>query len=152
LPIIGNYDGHFSVFGPSDLDQTCNADDLASEAANPTPFDNQGLRLAAEIFQHLKILLQTRGFSTSVGDEGGFAPDLKSHEEAIELIMRAIQKAGYTPGRQVSLALDPAASQFYEGSRYNLASGEQTSRTSSGLNDSKFELRFIYGNGVCRFL
>ena len=66
------------------------------------------------MFHNLKSVLKKRGYATSVGDEGGFAPNLKSNEEAVEVIVEAIQKAGYKPGEQVSIALDPAASEFYD--------------------------------------
>ena len=100
----------------------------------------QGLRFAAEIFQQLKSLLYARGFSTAVGDEGGFAPELKNHEEALELIVEAIQEAGYEPGKEVSLALDPAASQFYHNSQYTLGKDGQTSRNSSGMGELYVDL------------
>jgi enolase len=69
--------------------------------------------MGAEIFHNLKKVLSAKGYNTSVGDEGGFAPDLKSNEEAVEVILTAIEKAGYTPGDEVLIALDPAASEFY---------------------------------------
>lgn len=100
----------------------------------------QGLRFAAEIFQHLKMLFRARGLSTAVGDEGGFAPELDNHEEAIRLIVQAIQEAGYEPGQQVSLALDPAASQFYGNSQYILGNNGQTSRSSSGIGELYLDL------------
>ncbi|NGX36682.1 MAG: hypothetical protein K1000chlam1_01534, partial [Candidatus Anoxychlamydiales bacterium] len=74
----------------------------------------EALRWGAEVFHTLKSILKKEGHATSVGDEGGFAPKLKSHEEALELICRAIEKAGYKPGTQISIALDPAASEFYD--------------------------------------
>lgn len=74
----------------------------------------EALRMGAEIFHNLKSLLKKRRYSTSVGDEGGYAPNLKSNEEALEVILEAIAKAGYTPGEQISLALDCAASEFYD--------------------------------------
>jgi enolase len=76
------------------------------------------LRAAAEIFHTLKKVLHDRSYSTSVGDEGGFAPRVKSNDEAIELLLEAISKAGYKPGSQVALALDVASSEFFEGGRY----------------------------------
>jgi len=79
---------------------------------------SEGLRAGAEIFHNLKSVLKKRGYATSVGDEGGFAPNLKSNEEAIETILEAIEKAGYTAGENIMLALDPAASEFYDGSNY----------------------------------
>ena len=74
----------------------------------------EGLRWIAEIFHTLKTILKGKGYSTAVGDEGGFAPDLQSNEEAPEYIIEAITKAGFTPGKDIMLALDPAASEFYE--------------------------------------
>lgn len=79
---------------------------------------SDGLRMGAEIFHHLKKVLSSRGYLTTVGDEGGFAPNLKSNEEAIETILEAIEKAGYAAGMDVMLALDPAASEFYDGTNY----------------------------------
>lgn len=74
---------------------------------------SSGLRMGVEIFHHLKKVLKEKGYSTNVGDEGGFAPDIKSNEEAIETVLSAIEKAGYQPGDDVFIALDPAASEFY---------------------------------------
>jgi len=74
---------------------------------------SEGLRMGAEVFHALKAVLKERGQGTTVGDEGGFAPDLRSNQEAIELILEAIERAGYRPGEQVCLALDPASSSFY---------------------------------------
>ena len=79
---------------------------------------SEALRAGAEIFHTLKSVLKKRGYATSVGDEGGFAPNLKSNEEAIETILQAIDQAGYKAGSDVLLALDPAASEFYDGSAY----------------------------------
>lgn len=86
----------------------------------PTGAENfsEALRMGAEIFHCLKGVLRSRGYSTGVGDEGGFAPNLKSNEEAIETILEAIEKAGYTAGGNVMLALDPAASEFYKDGKY----------------------------------
>jgi enolase len=78
--------------------------------------------MGAEIFHQLKKVLQKRGLNTAVGDEGGFAPDLRSNEEAIEVILMAIDKTGYSVGEDISLALDVAASEIYDGKRYELAS------------------------------
>ena len=82
----------------------------------------QGLQMGAEIFHSLKKVLKSKGLSTAVGDEGGFAPDLKSNEEAITSIIDAIQEAGYEPGKDIQIALDPAATEFYENGHYMLAS------------------------------
>jgi enolase len=74
----------------------------------------EGLRMGAEIFHHLKNVLKARGLNTAVGDEGGFAPSLKSNEEALEVVAQAVVKAGYKPGDQVGFALDPAATELYD--------------------------------------
>ena len=79
---------------------------------------SEALRAGAEIFHTLKSVLKKKGYATSVGDEGGFAPHLKSNEEAIETILRAIDQAGYNAGSDILLALDPASSEFYDGSNY----------------------------------
>jgi enolase len=91
---------------------------------------SEALRVGVEVFHHLRAVLKKQGYNTAVGDEGGFAPDLKANEEAIQLILRAIEKAGYTPGVDVSLALDPAASEFYQDGRYVLE-GEGGKRLTS---------------------
>ncbi len=80
----------------------------------------EALRWGSEVYHALKSVLKARGYITLVGDEGGYAPALKANEEAVEVILEAIQKAGYTPGEQIALALDPAASELYEDGRYNL--------------------------------
>ncbi|MCK5463389.1 MAG: phosphopyruvate hydratase, partial [Bacteroidales bacterium] len=77
------------------------------------PNFSEALRMGAEIFHTLKAVLRSKGHSTNVGDEGGFAPNLGSNEEAIEIVIEAIQKAGYSPGEDIYIALDPAASEFY---------------------------------------
>jgi enolase len=74
---------------------------------------SEGLRMGVEIFHHLKTVLKSKGLSTNVGDEGGFAPNLKSNHEAIETVLMAIEKAGYKPGEQVLIAMDAASSEFY---------------------------------------
>lgn len=85
----------------------------------------EALRWGAEIFHTLKSLLKQKGLSTAVGDEGGFAPRLASHEEALDLIVHAIQQTGFKPGQEVSIALDPAASEFYTHGRYRNRSTEE---------------------------
>lgn len=82
----------------------------------------QAVQMGAETFHALKSILKKMGLNTAVGDEGGFAPDLQSNESAIQLILEAIEAAGYTAGRDISLALDAAASEFYQDQKYNLAS------------------------------
>ncbi|MGD9589921.1 MAG: phosphopyruvate hydratase [Pyrinomonadaceae bacterium] len=79
---------------------------------------SEALRCGAEIFHSLKAVLNSRGYSTGVGDEGGFAPNLKSNEEAVETILEAIERSGYKAGQNVMLALDPAASEFYQDGKY----------------------------------
>lgn len=79
---------------------------------------SEALRMATEVFHHLKQTLKAKGYNTSVGDEGGFAPSLKANEEALDVIMTSIEKAGYQPGKDIYLALDAAASEFYEDKSY----------------------------------
>lgn len=74
---------------------------------------SEAIRMGAEVFHHLKSVLKSKGYSTNVGDEGGFAPNLKSNEEAIQVVLQAIEKAGYKPGEQVCIALDPASSEYF---------------------------------------
>jgi len=90
----------------------------------------EALRYGAETFHALKGILKKKGYATSVGDEGGFAPNLKSNEEACEVILEAIEAAGYQPGKDIAIALDPAASSFYEGGVYNLSKSGQGDKTS----------------------
>ncbi|MEY4209185.1 MAG: hypothetical protein RLZZ20_2337 [Pseudomonadota bacterium] len=84
------------------------------------PSFREAIRYGAEVFHHLKKILHDKGLTTAVGDEGGFAPSVKSHEEAIQLILQAIEKAGYEPGTQIALGLDCAASEFYKDGKYHL--------------------------------
>ena len=95
---------------------------------------SEGLRMGTEIFHHLKAVLKARGLSTAVGDEGGFAPNLASNEDALKVISEAVANAGYTLGTDVTLALDCAASEFYEDGKYNL-SGEGQVFTAEGFAD-----------------
>jgi enolase len=100
---------------------------------------SEALRCGAEVFHTLKSVLSAQGLSTAVGDEGGFAPNLPSNESALEAIMSAIEKAGYVPGKDVYLALDCAASEFYSNGQYEL-SGEQRSFNSEEFGDYLAEL------------
>jgi enolase len=102
---------------------------------------HEGLRMGTEIFHSLKAVLKAKGMNTSVGDEGGFAPNLSSNEEALSIILEAIEKAGYTPGEEVLLAMDVAASEFFnkEDGTYNLA-GEGIVKTSAEMVDWYAEL------------
>lgn len=95
----------------------------------------EALRYGAEVFHALKNILSEKGYATSVGDEGGFAPNLKSNEEACEVIVQAIQAAGYEPGKDIAIALDPAASSFYENRMYNLAKSGQGKKTSAEMTE-----------------
>jgi enolase len=92
----------------------------------------EALRAGAEVFHTLKGILKKKGLSTGVGDEGGFAPDIASSKEAIELLLTAIESAGHKPGRDIVIALDPAASEFYEGGKYILK-GEKKTLSSDGM-------------------
>jgi enolase len=96
---------------------------------------SDALRWGAEVFHTLKGVLKTRGYSTAVGDEGGFAPSLKSNEEAIEVILEAIDQAGYKAGEEVAIALDPAASEFFD-----KASGKYVFKKSTGAQMSSEEM------------
>ena len=91
------------------------------------------LRMGAEVFHHLKSVLQKRGYSTSVGDEGGFAPDLKSNDEAIETILEAIHLARYKPGDDLMIALDPASSELYENGGYVFRWSDESRLSSDGM-------------------
>ncbi len=95
----------------------------------------EGLRAGAEIFHNLKSVLKGRGYSTAVGDEGGFAPNLKSNEEAIETILEAIEKAGYSAGKDILLALDPAASEFFKDGKYVFKKSDKRELTSEEMAD-----------------
>ena len=93
----------------------------------------EALRWGAEVFHTLKGVLKKRGYNTAVGDEGGFAPSLKSNVEAIEVILEAIQQAGYTPGEQISIALDPAASEFFKDGKYIFKKSDKSEKTSEQM-------------------
>ncbi|MBP6914956.1 MAG: phosphopyruvate hydratase [Smithellaceae bacterium] len=93
----------------------------------------EALRYGAETFHALKAILSKKGYATNVGDEGGFAPNLKSNDEACEVIIQAIEKAGYKPGKDIAIALDPAASSFYESGKYNLAKSKQGKKSTDEM-------------------
>ena len=97
------------------------------------PRFSDALRMATEVFHTLKSLLKKKGLNTAVGDEGGFAPDLQSNEEALALIMEAIEAAGYRPGQDIALALDCAASELYEKGRYRLEAEKNPERSSEEM-------------------
>ncbi|WP_416687905.1 phosphopyruvate hydratase [Candidatus Pseudothioglobus sp. Uisw_041] len=98
------------------------------------PSFKEALRYGTEVFHHLKAVLEQKGLNTAVGDEGGFAPDLKSNEEALEVIIEAINNAGYTPGRDIFIGIDAASSEFYNNGTYNLTS-EDLKLTNSEFTD-----------------
>jgi enolase len=93
---------------------------------------SEAIRIGAEVFHNLKSVLKKKGYNTAVGDEGGFAPNLKSNEEAMQVILEAIEKAGYKPGQEVFLGIDAAASEFYENGVYDLK-GEGKKITSEAM-------------------
>ena len=97
------------------------------------PTFREALRIGAEVFHELKGVLKKKGYATSVGDEGGFAPNLRSNEEAIETILEAVTKAGYTAGNDCLLALDPAASEFYDGKAYVFKKSDKRKLTSDQM-------------------
>ena len=107
------------------------------------PTFRDGLRAAVETFHCLKAVLQKAGYSTSVGDEGGFAPELRSNEEALDLILQAIQNSGYKPGKDIAVMLDPAASEFWEDGAYVFRKSDQR-RLEFRRND-----RTLAKNGSC---
>jgi len=95
----------------------------------------EGLRMGVEVFHHLKSILKAKGYKTAVGDEGGFAPDLRSNEEAFVLIMEAVRKAGYRPGKDVGLGIDAAANEFSRNGFYFLKAEKRPKRTSTEMID-----------------
>jgi enolase len=104
----------------------------------------ENLRMGVEIFHHLKKVLKSQGYSTSVGDEGGFAPNLKSNEEAVEVILKAVENAGYEPGKDVRLALDVAASEFHEGEEYVFKKSDGKARSAEDMIE-------IYADWLSRY-
>jgi enolase len=94
---------------------------------------SEALRMGVEVFHNLKTVLKKRGYSTSVGDEGGFAPNLKSNEEAIDVVLEAITLAGYKPGEQIGIALDPASSEFFQDGFYVFKKSDKSRRTSEQM-------------------
>src|ERR1700736_4822796 len=94
---------------------------------------SEALRWGVEVFHTLKGVLKKRGYNTAVGDEGGFAPSVKSNVEAIEVVLEAIQQAGYKPGEEISIALDPAASEFYQDGKYVFKKSDKSSKSSDDM-------------------
>jgi enolase len=94
---------------------------------------SEALRMGVEVFHTLKSVLKKRGYSTAVGDEGGFAPNLKSNDEALEVVLEAITQAGYRPGEQVGIAIDPASSEFYQDGAYVFKKSDKSRRSSEQM-------------------
>jgi len=108
------------------------------------PNFSEALRYCAEVFQQLKKILKTKGMATGVGDEGGFAPNLGGDEQACAFIVEAIEKAGYQPGQDIAIALDPAASSFYEDGIYDLSKSRQGKKTSA-------QMTTLYGSWIDKY-
>ena len=94
---------------------------------------SESLRMGVEVFHTLKTVLKKRGYSTAVGDEGGFAPNLKSNEEALEVVLEAITQAGYKPGEEIGIALDPASSEFFDNGEYVFKKSDKSRRSSAQM-------------------
>jgi enolase len=107
------------------------------------PNFRETLRYGAEVFHALKKILTEKGFSTSVGDEGGFAPSLKNNETALEVIIEAIKKAGFVPGKDIFIAIDAAASELYENGKYNLAT--------EGKRLTSSEMIALYASWIAKY-
>jgi len=122
------------INGGAHADNNLDLQEFMVVPAGATSF-SEALRTGAEIFHTLKKVLKARGSSTSVGDEGGFAPNLGSNVEALDLILEAIQKAGYTPGEDVFIALDSAASEFFQKGQYHLKGEKGAPRSSAAMVD-----------------
>ena len=103
----------------------------------------EGLRMGAEVFQALKSVLKKKGYNTAVGDEGGFAPSLKSNEEPLELIVEAIKKAGYRSGKDIMIALDPAASEFYDKKKKKYVFAKSSGKSLDSLGMVKFYEKLV---------
>ncbi len=97
------------------------------------PSFSEALRWGVEVFHTLKGVLKKRGYNTAVGDEGGFAPSVKSNVEAIEVVLEAIQQAGYKPGEEIAIALDPAASEFYQDGKYVFKKSDKSAKSSDEM-------------------
>jgi len=130
------------INGGSHADNNVDLQEFMIMPVGATSF-SEALRMSSEVYHALKGLLKAKGLSTGVGDEGGFAPDLSSNEEAIKIIIEAIEKAGFVPGKDIYIALDPASSEFFEDGKYNLA-GEGRILTPEQMADYYVELANKY--------
>lgn len=124
------------VNGGSHADSSVDMQEFMVMPVGATSF-REALRMGAETFHALKSVLKEKGYSTSVGDEGGFAPNLKSNEEPLEHIVKAIEKAGYKPGKDIMIAMDPAASEFYDSKKkkYIFGKSDKSERSSEQMID-----------------
>ena len=122
------------INGGAHADNSVDAQEFMVAPYGATSF-SEALRMGAEVFHTLKGVLKKRGYSTAVGDEGGFAPNLKSNEEALEVVMEAITLAGYKPGEQIGITLDPASSEFYDKTKkkYVFKKSDKSERTSEQM-------------------
>ena len=122
------------INGGAHADSSVDLQEFMVAPVGATKF-SEALRMGAETFHNLKTVLKKRGYSTAVGDEGGFAPSLKSNEEALEVLMEAIEKAGYKAGEQIAIALDPATSEFYEKGKkkYVFKKSDKSEKTSEEM-------------------
>ncbi len=120
--------------GGAHADNSVDVQEFMVMPVGASSFD-EALRWGVEVFHHLKAVLKKNGYSTSVGDEGGFAPNLKSNEEALERVLEAINAAGYKPGKQVAIAIDPAASEFYDraSGKYIFKKSDKSARSSEEM-------------------
>lgn len=118
--------------GGSHADNNVDLQEFMIVPANAPTFA-EALRMGAEVFHTLKGVLKKKGYNTAVGDEGGFAPSLKSNEEAVEVILEAISKAGYGPGKDVFMALDPASSEFFDNGKYVFSKSDKSVKTSEQM-------------------
>jgi len=112
---------------------------------------SEALRIGAEVFHNLKSVLKSKGYNTAVGDEGGFAPDLKSNAEGLEVILEAIQKAGYKPGEDVALGLDAAASEFYDKDKKKYILGKKSKNPSDIQEKSSEEMIAYYSELISKY-
>src|SRR5690606_2629194 len=104
--------------GGSHADNAIDFQEFMIMPVSATSF-SEALRMGSEVFHHLKNVLKKQGLSTNVGDEGGFAPNLSSNEDAIKVVLQAIETAGYRPGEDIFIAMDAASSEFYENGHYH---------------------------------
>jgi enolase len=122
--------------GGAHADNSVDLQEFMAMPVGAKTFD-EALQMGVEVFHRLKAVLHKRGYSTAVGDEGGFAPNLKSNDEAIEVVLEAITAAGYKPGEHVAIALDPASSEFYDkaSGKYIFKKSDKSTRTSEQLTE-----------------